>query len=548
MAKDVNIHVKTPGAPQAKQQLDGVGKAAQQVGQKTSEGQRQAGKATEKSTQKLTGMGRVLNTLKTQVMGLVGAWLGLQGVRAIINWLIEKLERMAQLQKDIYQQSLSLMQIGQALEMQTGTRGMQQYWAQQAAELQAAGGLAGPGVAQQMMVSADIAFAAQGGIKNQQVLSTLTQLAPFIGAQQMGPGEVAKLFEFAGTAGIAPTSEAYKDFFAKLQAGYTASKATIFGQYMLGLQKGGTPYMAMGGTLEETISAFVGARAVMPTEDLAGSLLEQIARLSGGAYEKPRKIMERKLGVSWEAMSMDGRLNTLLRYVGGIPEARRQQVLAAQGFPIELTTKVGMMVSPEAMRAKRAAGLAVGAAGAPQIDQLTQDYLQSVLGKERKTEAEAALTKLKAAPEFAGWQTRLKKAQANFDVILSKGQDRWIKDSIEPQVMAIESLKEELDRFIEITPQGERREKAIGLRDRIQLSLDYMIPFRKGRYTSLVEELAISPFYPHKLATKRGYEFTEEFKAIQQSAPVTVNYNYHHDTIHNPVVGDRQIGPRFTQD
>jgi len=533
MAKDINIHVKTPGAQQAKQQLNEVGKSSQRVGDKTASGHKQAADAVDKSTQKLTGMGRILSTLKGQVMSLVGAWLGLQGVRAIINWLIQKLERIAQLQKDIYQQSLTLAQIGQALEMQTGTRGMQQYWAQQAAMLQAAGGLAGPGVAQQMMVSADIAFQAQGGIKSPQILAMLAQFAPFIGAQQMAPEEVAKLFEFAGTAGITPTPEAYKKFFAQLQAGYTASKATVFGQYLMGLQKGVTPYMAMGGTLEPGISAFVGARAVSPNEALAATLVEQMTRLASGAYERPRKAMERELGVSWETMTMDERLNALLQYVGGIPEARRGEVLAAQGFPIELTSRIGTMVSPEAMGAMGAAGRVVGVAGAPQIDQLSQDYLQSVLGKERKAEAEASLVKLKAAPEFADWQTRLKKAQADFDVLLAKNQDRWIKDSIEPQVMAIEALQKELEEHIKTLPEGEGRERAEALRERIQKSLSYMVPFQYG--------LGIDVFpyaYPQGLAVGRGYEFTREFQQIV----------YDNSTNYYPRTGSDERGPRVGRD
>jgi len=524
MAKDVNIHIRTPGAQQAKQELDKLGKSAQQVGDKTAAGQKRGADETGKTTQKMSGMGRVLGSLKTAVLGFVGAYLGLQGVQKIITWLIQKLERIAQLQKDIYEKSLSFMEIGQALEMQTGTAGKQQFWAQQAAGLQAAGGLAAPGVAQQMMISADIAFQKQGGIKNQQVLSMLTQLAPFVGAQQLGPGEVAKLFEFAGTAGIAPTPEAYKKFFAQLQAGYTASKATIFGQYLLGLQKGGTPYMAMGGTLEETISAFVGARSVMPTEELAGSMLEQIARLSGGAYERPRKIMERELGVSWEAMSMDERLNTLLRYVGGIPEARRQQVLAAQGFPVELTTKVGMMVSPEAMKARRAAGQAIGIAGAPQIDQLTKDYLQSVLGKERITEAEIGLKKLVAAPEFAGWQTRLSKAEAQAKILAAEGRPREAFHPYAQYIIALEQLEKEAGEFLEALPEGPRRERAGQLISDIRYSIGL-----------ITEDPLWAKF--GIVGPRAGLRYTQEFERI-------VEVHYHNDINHYPRQGSDERGPR----
>lgn len=534
MAKDINIHLKTQGAAQTKQQLEEVGKASQRVGEQTAAGQKRGADETEKTTQKISGMSRVLSSLKTQVMGLVGAYLGLQGVRAVVTWLIQKLERIAQLQKDIYQSSLSLAEMGQALEMQTGTRGMQMHWAQQVAGLQAAGALRGPGVAQQMMVSMDIALAAQGGIKNQQVMALAAQLAPFIGAAGLGPEEVSKLFEFAGTAGVPPTAEGYKDFFAKLQVGYTASKATVFGQYLLGLQKGVTPFMAMGGGLEKGISTFVGARAVSPNEALAATLVEQMARLASGAYERPRKAMERKLGISWEAISMDERLNALLQYVGGIPEARRGEVLAAQGFPIELTSRIGMMVSPEARGAMAGARGQVGAAAPAMIDELTRIYTESLLGRERATEAGIGLKKIIAAPEFADWQTRIKTARAEHEILVGKGRDRWIYDSLEPYVMAFEQMMAEIREIPSEAISKEEQSRIIMLYKRLNQSVTGMSTWLPAT------------FYPKGLAEAEGYQYTQELQGLQGRAPMEIHY--HNDQNYYPRVGSDERGPRFTQD
>ncbi len=60
MSKDINLHVRTTGTPQAKQELDELGKSGQKFGQDVTAGQKQAADATEKSSQKLTGMGRIL--------------------------------------------------------------------------------------------------------------------------------------------------------------------------------------------------------------------------------------------------------------------------------------------------------------------------------------------------------------------------------------------------------------------------------------------------------------------------------------------------------
>ena len=539
MTKDINIHVKTPGAAQAKQQLDGIGKASRQVGQKTTAGQKQAAAATEKTTGKLTGMGRVLDTLKTQVMGFLGAFLGIQAVMKVINFLIEKLERIQQLQKSIYEKSLSFMEIGQALEFQTGTVGKQQFWAKQAAELQEAGALK-PGVAGQMFTSIDLALGEQGGIKNRSVRDLAKQLAPFAGTAQMGPEEVTKLFEFAGMAGVKPTIPAYKQYFAQLQAGYTASKSTDFGQFMLGLQKGGTAYMTQGGTLTEAISTFAGARSVMPNEALAATALEQIARLSGGGYEKPRKAIESALGVQWENLSMDQRTNALLQYIGDIPESRRGQVLAEEGFPQEITTSLGKMVSSEAQKTMIATRQKVAGATTVTVDAQTQAYLDSVLGKERRAEAQISLKQLKVAPKFADWQIRLKKAKAEHEILATQGEDSLVIDSLEPYTMALDKMVQDITEALQdetLTEEEKTKYRDLG---------------RRIAYSRAKMALPSSAIlYPIGTAGGVGYKYTQELQGLQQQAPTTINIHNSQDQFFFPVAGnkaDRGIGPPFTQD
>ena len=93
MGNDVNIDVKVNQADEAKRKLDQNAQAAKNVGDKTEEAGKRGAKGTKKSTEQLTGMGRVLDGLKTQVMSFVGAWLGLEGVKKLVTWLISKLVR-----------------------------------------------------------------------------------------------------------------------------------------------------------------------------------------------------------------------------------------------------------------------------------------------------------------------------------------------------------------------------------------------------------------------------------------------------------------------
>jgi len=535
MAKDINIHVKAKDTGRTRQQLDEVGRSAKDVGAKTAEGGKQAAAATEKTTQKLTGMGRILETLKGQVLAFVGAFLGLQFVMKIITTLIQKLERIQQLQREIYEKSLSFAEIGQALEFQTGTRGRQMDWAAKAAALQKAGGLASPAVAQQMLISMDIAFAAQGGIKSPQVMGIAGQLAPFVGTAGLGPAEVSQLFKFAGAAGIAPTTAAYKQYFAQLQAAYTASQSTNFGQFLSGAQKGVTAYITQGGTLTEGLSAYGGAVAVTANEALAATLVEQVARLSGGGYERPRQAIEKGLGVSWETLSMNERMDALLRYVGGIPESRRAQVLAAQGFPMELTTGIGKMITPGAMRTMAATRRVVEGAAVSNLDAQTQAYLKSLLGKAKAAEADRAADVIEAGPEFASWQERLKTAREQHEILVAKGEDRWIRDKLEPYVMAIEYLQKDITAF-EPSTEEERLRKE---------DLLYRIKTSMEMPTGLLTQFMGTGGQVGKL----GYKWLEEFEALQNPTagstgqPVIINDN---SVKYYPRVGvdDTGQGPR----
>jgi len=491
LAKDVNIHLKTTGAEQTKQQLDNTGRAAKGVGDKTAEGAQKGAAATEQGTKKLGAMGRMLRSLRRQALSFIGAWLGLQAVIKLVNWLIAGLERVQQLQKDIYQRSLQLVEVGQALETQTGTRGQQQFWARQAVALQKAGGLVSPQVAEQMLISMDIAFADMGGIKDKQIRQLAKQLAPFVGAaggRGLGPAEVGQLFKFAGTAGLPPTPDAYKEYFAKLIAGYTSSESQDIGLFLSGLQKGGTAFLSMGGTLDEAISAYSSALAVTANEALAATLVEQIARLSGGAYQKPRQAIEQGLGVTWADLSMDERMGALLQHVEQLPEAQRIQTLTEQGFPAELTTQIGKMVSPKALRTMEATRQAVLGAQPQTIDSMTDAYLESMLGKERISQADIASKELRAGPGFADWQRRLNAIKKEHAINVAKGTDRWILNKLEPSVIALEQMRDQLDAFSADLPE-EYREQAAALRKRISDNIR-MIPTFLPSPQAAVEAIA----------------------------------------------------------
>jgi len=522
MAKnEVNIHIKTPGAKEADNQVDKTAGKVKKLGDSTNKAGKKGGEGMDQTNQSLGKTGGILNNLAGQVKTFVGAWLGLEGVQQLITWLIEKLERILRFQKEIYQESLKLAEIGQSLEYQTGTVGQQQQWSQKAAQLWEAGGLKGPQVAEQMMVSADIAFEKSGGIKNPQVMAMLKQIAPFIGSAQFGSAEIAQAFDLAGTAGIAPTPEAYQQYFAQLHAGYTSSKATDPGAFITGLQKGVTPYMAGGGSFVEGVGLFSGARAVIGSEALAGTAVEQVSRLSGGAYEKPRLAMEKQMGVKWSDLSMDQRTSTLMQYALGIPESERMQVMAEQGFPAELVSVINKMVSTEAQTKMATTRQAVSSASAAQEAVQAQAYMDSILGQSRQSEARIAGKNIAAGPGYARWQQRLVEAEAEHKILVAQGKDSKMRDKVEPSFMALQGLLEDVEN-LPVTDDEALNAERTWLIEYLQGRIDYI----SGTFST----------FDKTVANRVGLRSAERYESLK-GATVNVT-NIQNQTNNYPRQGD----------
>jgi hypothetical protein len=456
--QDINFRFAAEGVDQTVREqekltrgLAGMGREEDKAAaesRKSAAAMRDKARAMDDAEKKANPLTNVLSGLKQQIIGIGAAWLGWMGFEKLLDKLIERFQKLNQAVKELNDRSLGILNVGQALEFQTGTVGKQKEWAIQAAEVQKAGALGDINTAKDMMISADIAFAPFGGIKDQKNVELLKSVAPFVGAAQMSGPEVARMFDFAQTANVAPNREGWQDYFAKLQAAYTASKSTSFGEFMTGLQKGLTPYMASGGTFEEGLSTFAGARAVTSSEALAASLLEQISRISGGAYEKPRKAMEKAMGVDWSHLSMDQRKDTLLRYVGQLPESQRSQFMAEAGFAPELINQVGRLVTPAAQETIAATRQKVAAADTVTVDAQTAAWLASPLGQKFITEAEKSIIDLTVGTQYTGSQNNLDLAARQYQAVRALGADDIrISEDVEPTYIALGNLADRLEKM-----------------------------------------------------------------------------------------------------
>lgn len=528
--KDVNIKVSAEGADDASQKIRGLGNAAEQMGQKVSTSARQASDNTDKhsaSTDKLANKASKLTDIATK---LVGAWLGLQGVMKLLDAMEAKLTAIDAVQRKLYEGSMSLAEVGRGLVFQTGQAGKDQYWTEQALKLQESGGLKDAQTAQQMLVSMDIAFGPQGGIKNPQIRKMAQELAPFVGAAGLSGDQVTKVFEFAGIAGVNPDTQSYKEYFAKLQAGYTSSKATDFGMFMEGLQKGGTAMLAQGSTLDTAISTFASARSVTANEALASNALQQMSRLSSGAYEKPRVAIEKNLGVKWSDMNADSRLSALLQYTGSLDSANREQVMAEEGFPTELITMLSKMTSREAVSTMAQTRKIVGSASGTTVDKLGSEYLKSTMGRASSAEAQRQAKSFGQGQTYADWQQRLADSREEFDRLLAEGRDRtMIPDKIEPTVIAMESLLKDIEAY-EASAQGSAKEDAATLKEGLSalLSGTKAGPNITDAYGAITGEGSIA---------SRAGQYGKAFELLQQSAPTIITDNSIH---YHPTTGEDQ--------
>ena len=120
MAKDVNIHVKTPGAPQAKQRLDEVGKASKQVGDSVGRGGRKGAEGMDRlsgSAAKTEGRFAKLSTSITSwATGIIGIAAIIRGITAAIRAQSEAIKEHAQIAAEQQKKLLALQAMGTFFE------------------------------------------------------------------------------------------------------------------------------------------------------------------------------------------------------------------------------------------------------------------------------------------------------------------------------------------------------------------------------------------------------------------------------------------------
>jgi uncharacterized protein YoxC len=244
MAKDVNIKVKTEGAEQVQQdiveiadsmdlmnsaakkvgmdaskpiedldeQLSGISDTADLLGSTMTETGDKVEQALDKPAKKAGILDRVIGGIYSQATRMITGFLGLGAIVKLVDAIIAKFERIQQLQKEITEKTTAVSQVGQALEVATGTTGRQGFWTLQALETQRIGGLGSTEIAQSLMTQMNQAAAAHGGIRNARVMAAMQAIAPAFGAAGAGATDIEKIFASAAEAGITPADPRFISF------------------------------------------------------------------------------------------------------------------------------------------------------------------------------------------------------------------------------------------------------------------------------------------------------------------------------------------------
>ena len=120
MAKEVNIHLKTKGAAQTKQQLESVGQSAKKTGNSANQGGKTGAEGIDKmSDAAAKGPGRfarLSSSIKSWVFGLVGISAVIAGITSAIRAQKQALEEHGRIAAEQQKKMLALMGMGTFFE------------------------------------------------------------------------------------------------------------------------------------------------------------------------------------------------------------------------------------------------------------------------------------------------------------------------------------------------------------------------------------------------------------------------------------------------
>jgi hypothetical protein len=510
MAKDINIHIKAPGAEETKQQLDQVGEGAQKLGQKVSQGAKTGSGGMDQLGESAKKTGSVFGTLKESI----GTWLSKLAVVATIIKAItlaiqiqkQAIEEHARIVAEQQKELLNLQYVGEFYKEHPAAR-------KEVAAYAEAGRRPFGEVAK-----AYYALETTGGALTEQQKRDIMKEALELGRQLPGT-ELKPIIELFSTY-VRETQE--KDInIVQNVIKQTLTQARVSPLEVAQYFPEFLPTAIAGGlTGPQAAGLWAYTTGKMKEPRKATSALQNIfMALEGKGTPESQELLKR-LGVTSQMDFFEklGRLSTA-EQAGKFGLVEAESLASGESAVLLLS----MLRTPQAMM--RTMG-AVTSVARPDID-LVKRQLEEHLGTDTIARLEEDVRQIEIAIENA------------------KGAD-------------VRVLK-----WRKVIKEYELAERQAG-------TSEYMIAFRKGVLEQM-SGLGVSPDIAWKYLTPINPQARERLKetgtliegdqetppegkqetppAKRAASPIITNnynYNYRHDTIFNPIVGNRAdlIGPR----
>jgi len=533
--KDINIHVRAEGIEQTKQQVEVVATTLYDYYKAMGDAGNQVEDSTKKASGGLLGMGRILDNITNQVSGFVFGWLSMRGALKILDLFNQKLQKMLDLSKEFYDKTLQIQQVGQSLEFQTSTVGQQRQWGMKALDVQKAGGFADIATAKTLMDAVEVTYKDKGGIKNEQIFNFTKRLAPLTGAAGLNQEGISSLFRIAEQAKVPADINAWNTMVAKIIAGAAGGKMT-FDEFLAntGTGTGFTNYLTLGGSLDKAISLYAAAGNVSANKKTGNSLLDLVVQISTSQNKDAAKVIERFAGKPFKDIKLDEQADTVLKYLNSLDPSQRVKILTKNQFPSP--ADLSKLATPQAQQIIESTQKEIAAADVNNIEAVRKAYQKSEVYKEQAAKVDIEKQKAAMSPEEQAWQRRLTTAKGQFDILAQKSQDRlFIRDKLEPTVMAYEQIAKEAEQIMESAPKGsEQYKEAKLLRDYTMITIQTL--------TGPVEQV----FPPaQRQLYQKGVKISGQLEQFQSAEPnepnsIIINNNYDSSTHYHPSVGETE--------
>ena len=366
--KDINIHLKTQGTAQTKQEVDSVGNSTEKMGKKIDA----AGGQSQANVSRFEALRNTLATLKSQILGILGTIGAL--IAILIKWE-QHAQKTAAAQKGLVDSTKGLDQATKAYASQANVMGdpaMVDKGRQQIIDLQQAAKLGTMDQAGNIISATHSAFGTSGELLDKDTMGIATALGNFARMKNVDDAGIGDATKLLAAMGVKNKEEAELRL-QQLSTVQLQSKAQTFSEFIGGAIKSMVPALAQKSSPEFAMGAYGSALDVAASKDLAAEMTKQADAL----IQMPNVVsaIEDYFGMKegdFREMDKDARSWTMALWSSvHVGTGAGQKYLLDSGVSPERLSVITSLFNPQqTKRIKYFEGLAKGATGRQFLDDL----------------------------------------------------------------------------------------------------------------------------------------------------------------------------------